>query len=243
MFRITKLVSLARHAHDDHHFVRRGLFSKGEYPRRHESTNSSKTVARASVIDISPTYENVAHRASLAEEEGGGGGIGGVVAGSIYDFSHPTTDASGAGGVGYEQPVDTQTAYYDGLNKQAAEQADGNITRAEATADGEIPPTAALASTNAIYGQGFAMLATPSGTEKGAHAELPLMEEPGFSLAGASIALPVQGSSSTDGDPSSGIVPVHGRRIVAEHHRTEQEKRHHHHHQIKEEVQAVKQSI
>jgi hypothetical protein len=33
MFRITKLVSLARHAHDDHHFVQRGLFGKGEYPR------------------------------------------------------------------------------------------------------------------------------------------------------------------------------------------------------------------
>jgi hypothetical protein len=31
MFRITKLVSLARHAHDDHHFVQTGLFSKGEY--------------------------------------------------------------------------------------------------------------------------------------------------------------------------------------------------------------------
>ena len=33
MFRITKLVSLARHAHDDHHFVQMGLFGKGEYPR------------------------------------------------------------------------------------------------------------------------------------------------------------------------------------------------------------------
>jgi hypothetical protein len=36
MFRITKLVSLARHTHDDHHFVRKGLFSKGTYPRRQE---------------------------------------------------------------------------------------------------------------------------------------------------------------------------------------------------------------
>ena len=33
MFRITRLVSLARHAHDDHHFVQMGLFGKGEYPR------------------------------------------------------------------------------------------------------------------------------------------------------------------------------------------------------------------
>ena len=33
MFRITGLVSLARHAHDDHHFVQMGLFGKGEYPR------------------------------------------------------------------------------------------------------------------------------------------------------------------------------------------------------------------
>ncbi len=33
MFRITRLVSLARHTHEDHHFVRKGLFSKGEYPR------------------------------------------------------------------------------------------------------------------------------------------------------------------------------------------------------------------
>jgi len=36
MFRITRLVSLARHTHDDHHFVRKGLFSKGEYPRHQE---------------------------------------------------------------------------------------------------------------------------------------------------------------------------------------------------------------
>jgi hypothetical protein len=42
MVRITKLVSLARHTHDDHHFVRKGLFSKGKYPLRQESTNSSK---------------------------------------------------------------------------------------------------------------------------------------------------------------------------------------------------------
>jgi hypothetical protein len=69
-------------------------------------------------------------------------------------------------------------------------------------------PTAAPTSTNAIYGQGFAMLSTPSGAENGAQAELPLMEGPSFSLVGASITLPVQGSSSTDGNPSSGIVPV-----------------------------------
>ena len=43
MFRITRLVSLARHTHEDHHFVRKGLFSKGEYPRHHESSYSSKT--------------------------------------------------------------------------------------------------------------------------------------------------------------------------------------------------------
>ena len=35
MFRITRLVSLARHTHEDHHFVRKGLFSKGEYPRHY----------------------------------------------------------------------------------------------------------------------------------------------------------------------------------------------------------------
>ena len=64
-------------------------------------------------------------------------------------------------------------------------------------------PTAAPTSTNAIYGQGFAMLSTPSGAENGAQAELPLMEGPSFSLVGASITLPVQGSSSTDDGPSS----------------------------------------
>jgi hypothetical protein len=31
--RITKLVSHARHTHDDHHFVRTGLFSKGFFFR------------------------------------------------------------------------------------------------------------------------------------------------------------------------------------------------------------------
>jgi len=78
-----------------------------------------------------------------------------------------------------------------------------------ATTDGTTTAAAAApASSNAIYGQGFAMLATPSGAENGAQAELPLMEGPSVSLAGTSITLPEQGSSSTDGDPSSGIVPV-----------------------------------
>ena len=36
MFRITTRVSLARHTHDDHYFVRKGLFSKGEYPHANE---------------------------------------------------------------------------------------------------------------------------------------------------------------------------------------------------------------